>query len=97
MLCQASSAVKANTGATNFTNPYQGDFRTRKLDVNLLTFAAAVDDTYLQRLTCHRNPMRMHVTCCDHLEADDLLLIARYNIAYGNQTMMFRRPRSTEL
>lgn len=58
---------------TNVTNLFQGELRVSELDVNLLTYAAAVDDTYLQQLKCHRNPMQLHVTCCDHLEADALL------------------------
>jgi hypothetical protein len=62
---------------TNVTNPFQGELRVSGLDVNLLTFAAAVDDTYLQQLKCHRNPMQLHVTCCDHLDPDALLQVKR--------------------
>lgn len=76
MTVPVTDAITPND-LTNVTNPFQGALRVGELDVNLLAYAAAVDDAYLQQLQCRRNPMQLHVTCCDHLEADALLQVKR--------------------
>jgi len=56
---------------TNVTNPYQGEFRTAELDIDLLRYALAVDKSYTSSLPCRIQNERLHVTCCDHIGVDE--------------------------
>jgi hypothetical protein len=59
---------------TNQDNPFQGEFRTGRLDLDLLKYALNVDMSYLKRLELRTQLQRttLHITCCDHVEKHEL-------------------------
>lgn len=52
-----------NFDETNIHNPWQGWFRTGKLDYGLLNYAIAIEGIYSSQFPCH-----LAVTCLDHRE-----------------------------
>lgn len=56
---------------TNVWNHFQGKMRTGTLDPKLIAYAQAIDMSYVAKLA-GRYDVRLHMTCCDHLEPQDL-------------------------
>lgn len=79
-------SLQNNEQEANETNEFQGEFRTRALDISLLNYALSCDEIYHQDMNISKNLM---ITCLDQLPefcAEDLAgkLTQNFKTVYGS-------------
>lgn len=83
--------LKNNKNETNKTNPYQGHFRTGKLDTELLKYAIHCDNNYSSGMA-----KNLVVTCLDQYEIDIDELVDELDCEFEN-VYVSRGPETKDL